>query len=205
MTSIKDGVRNSYVKWKESWRRYRLRIDDSSIKIGERVKVKNYRKLAISRNARLHDDVMVMGKVSIGKHTQIRNHSILNAEGGEISIGEHCSVNEFCVFNGMGGITIGDDVRIATHTCIFSTNHIFEETEKKIREQGVALDKVTIGNDVWIGAGVKILAGVSIGDGVVIGAGSVVNHSIPSYSVAVGVPARVVSKRLESEISILAR
>ena len=48
-------------------------------------------------------------------------------------------------------------------------------------------------NNVFVGRGSIILPGISIGDNCVIGAGSVVSSSIPSNSVAVGNPARVVS------------
>jgi acetyltransferase-like isoleucine patch superfamily enzyme len=41
----------------------------------------------------------------------------------------------------------------------------------------------------------KVLDGVTIGRGSVIGAGAVVTDNIPPYSVAVGVPARVIKKR----------
>ena len=49
-----------------------------------------------------------------------------------------------------------------------------------------------IGKNSWIGSGAIILPGSKIGDHVVIGANSVVTGEIPSYSVAVGSPARVV-------------
>lgn len=51
-----------------------------------------------------------------------------------------------------------------------------------------------IGDNVTLGANVTIVGGVKIGDNVTIGAGSVVVHDIPSDSVAVGNPARVVKK-----------
>lgn len=54
---------------------------------------------------------------------------------------------------------------------------------------------IVIEDDCWLGTGVKILDGVTIGKGSVIGAGAVVTKNIPSYSVAVGVPAKVISKR----------
>jgi len=54
------------------------------------------------------------------------------------------------------------------------------------------IGKVKIGNRVFIGASSIVLPGVSIGDDVIIGAGSIVTHDIPSGSVAVGNPARVV-------------
>lgn len=53
--------------------------------------------------------------------------------------------------------------------------------------------RVRIGNNVWLGENVTILKGVTIGDNVIIGIGSVVTKDIPSGSVAVGVPAKVVS------------
>lgn len=52
--------------------------------------------------------------------------------------------------------------------------------------------KVKIGNNVWLGENVTILKGVTIGDNVIIGLGSVVTRDIPSNSVAVGIPAKVV-------------
>lgn len=52
--------------------------------------------------------------------------------------------------------------------------------------------KIKIGNNVWLGENVTILKGVTIGDNVIIGLGSVVTRDIPSNSVAVGIPAKVV-------------
>ncbi|NES84010.1 MAG: acyltransferase, partial [Moorea sp. SIO2B7] len=51
-----------------------------------------------------------------------------------------------------------------------------------------------------LGSGVKVLDGVTIGQGSVIGAGAVVTKDIPPYSVAAGVPAKVISKRKENQL-----
>ncbi len=51
---------------------------------------------------------------------------------------------------------------------------------------------VRIGDNVWIGGSVTILPGVTIGDNVTIGAGSVVTKNIPSNSIAVGNPCKVI-------------
>ncbi|MCD7782176.1 MAG: hypothetical protein LUG89_05730 [Methanosphaera sp.] len=53
---------------------------------------------------------------------------------------------------------------------------------------------ITIGDRCWIGANAIICSGVTIGDNVVIGAESVVTRDIPSNTVAVGSPARVIKE-----------
>ena len=56
-----------------------------------------------------------------------------------------------------------------------------------------------IGNDVWLGGNVVILEGVTIGDGAVVGAGGVVTKDLPPYSISVGVPAKVIGYRFDSQ------
>ncbi len=54
----------------------------------------------------------------------------------------------------------------------------------------------TLGNNVVVGAGAKILGPLSIGDYVKIGANSVVLQSVPGHSIVVGVPGRVVKRKV---------
>ena len=54
------------------------------------------------------------------------------------------------------------------------------------------MEPIHIGRGVHVGMGSIICPGVTIGDGVIIGAGSVVTRDIPPYTVAAGVPARVI-------------
>ena len=97
--------------------------------------------------------------------------------------------------SGNGGIEIGNNVRIATQCVIVSANHNFSQVDIPIVKQGETKQKIVIGDDCWLGAGVKVLAGVHIGKGCVVGAGAVVVNDLEPYSVAVGVPARVIKKR----------
>ena len=53
---------------------------------------------------------------------------------------------------------------------------------------------ITIGEDCWLGGGVTVCPGVTIGDRCIIGAGSVVVKDIPSDSIAVGNPCRVIRR-----------
>ena len=76
---------------------------------------------------------------------------------------------------------------------IYTTRHNDNRIDIPMMEQGMGnVLPVKIGDDVWIGGRVIILPGVTIGNGCIIGAGAVVTKDIPPYSVAVGVPAKVV-------------
>lgn len=55
------------------------------------------------------------------------------------------------------------------------------------------IGKIIIEDNVFIGANVTVLPNVTIGKNSIIGAGSIVTHDIPSNSVAVGNPAKVIS------------
>lgn len=85
-------------------------------------------------------------------------------------------------------IEIGDNVVLAPRVHILAHD---ASTGLFIGYTKIA--NVKIGNNVFIGASSTILPGVTIGDNVIVGAGSVVSKDIPSNSLAVGVPARVVS------------
>ncbi|MBI5233963.1 MAG: acyltransferase [Deltaproteobacteria bacterium] len=133
--------------------------------------------------------------IVIGAGTWLHYHCILRTFGGWIRMGENCSVNPFAILYGHGGLEIGDNVRIAPQVVIAPMNHGFKDLESPIRQQDITGKGIKIGDDVWIGAGAIVLDGVTIGEGTVIGAGAVVTKDIPPYSIAVGVPARVIKKR----------
>jgi acetyltransferase-like isoleucine patch superfamily enzyme len=118
-----------------------------------------------------------------------------------VSIGRKVSLNEWVFISGFGGVDIGDFCRIAHGCSLISEDHGVDDIALPICEQPKVPGKIVLGRDVWLGAGVRVLRGVKIGDGCVIGAGSVVTRDIPPYSIAVGVPARVVRKRGEASPS----
>jgi acetyltransferase-like isoleucine patch superfamily enzyme len=78
---------------------------------------------------------------------------------------------------------------------IYAENHVFDNPELTIKEQGVKKQFVRIEDDCWIASNVVILSGVTIGQGSVIAAGAVVTESIEPYSIVGGVPAKLIKKR----------
>lgn len=112
-----------------------------------------------------------------------------------IEIGDNVSLNSGCYIEGGGRVSIGNDVRIAPFVSVISSNHSFVRKDIPIREQGYDRAQVVIEDDVWLGTKVTVLPGVRVGKGSVIGSNSVVTHDVPPYSVAAGVPAKVIKKR----------
>ena len=109
-----------------------------------------------------------------------------------IEVGENFYANHGLVILDAGGVTFGDNVFIAP-SCGFHTSGHPIDFER--RNQGLEYAyPITVGDNVWIGAGVQVMPGVTIGSNVVIGGGSIVTKDIPSDSVAVGNPCRVIRK-----------
>jgi acetyltransferase-like isoleucine patch superfamily enzyme len=92
------------------------------------------------------------------------------------------------------GIFIGENTLIASRTTILCHEHVKRE-EKDPRNPWVT--NTYIGKNCFIGVGATILPGVKIGDEVIIGASSVVTKDIPSNSVAVGNPAKVIRSNIK--------
>ncbi len=118
--------------------------------------------------------------------------------GVHTRIGKRCFFNANLTVQDDAPVTIGDDCNFGPNCSIVTPVHPLLPDERYLMldengdEKHMCYAKsVTIGHDCWFGANVTICPGVTIGDGCVIGAGSVVTHDIPSMSVAVGVPCRV--------------
>lgn len=112
-----------------------------------------------------------------------------NWGGRHVHFGKNVYANFNLTLVDDGHIYVGDAVMFGPNVTVATAGH---PVEPQLRSRGVQYNlDVHIGNNVWIGAGAVILPGVTIGDNTVIGAGSVVTKDIPSDSVAVGNPCRV--------------
>ena len=89
-------------------------------------------------------------------------------------------------------VTIGDDTTVS-FDCAFVTHDAATRVIRNLPGQDketVIYGAINVGKNCFIGCRSVILPGVTIGDNCIIGAGSVVNKSIPSNTVAAGVPCK---------------
>lgn len=139
-------------------------------------------------------------KAWIGKDVEIEAGSHLNI-GKDTSIQDHCTL--------LGNITIGNGCLFAKNVYISSGQHYFDykphffikDQDLLIRENDGLASKhhasVIIEDDCWIGINTVIMRNITVGKGSVVGSNSVVTHDIPPYTIAAGIPAKVIRSRIE--------
>lgn len=111
-----------------------------------------------------------------------------------LTIGFDCQINENVFIQ---GARIGNYVLIAPNTAILSNSHAYTSTEMPIALQGETEHTIPeIEDGAWLGRNVIILPGVKVGKQSIVAAGAVVTKDIPPYSIAAGVPAKVIKSRL---------
>lgn len=139
--------------------------------------------------------ISIGSNVTIGKGATITAYKTPNIIP-TIVIGNNCSIGEGAHITAINSVTIGDNFLAGKRVTISDNSHgtisLLESTANPISRPLVSKGSVIIGNNVWIGDKTTVLSNVSIGDGAIIGANSVVTKDVPSNSVAVGNPAKVI-------------
>jgi len=170
--------------WRFLWRRLFTRT-------GRRWKTRG--PLFFGRHLQLQtgpEGTMKFGRfVWIGDGTKIRCHE------GEVQIGDKTVMGQDCTISAYQKVRIGTECVIADRTMFIDFDHGVVDIEKPIRAQGIYMEDVIVGSNVWIGYGACILRGVSVGDNSVIGTNTVVTRDVPANAVVGGVPARILRMR----------
>ena len=126
-------------------------------------------------NARIEPGAIIRDQVEIGDNAVIMMGASINI-GAVIGSGTMIDMNVV-----MGGrATVGNNCHIGAGAVLAG---VIEPPSAQ---------PVIIEDEVLIGANAVVLEGVRVGKGSVIAAGAVVTQDIPPYSVAAGVPARVI-------------
>jgi bifunctional UDP-N-acetylglucosamine pyrophosphorylase/glucosamine-1-phosphate N-acetyltransferase len=149
-------------------------IRDSSIGEGCRVE------------ASVVEGAVLEGEVEVGPFGHLRSGSHL---GRGVHMGNYGEVKNSRLeagvkmghFSYIGDAHVGENVNIGAGTITCN----FDGKQKQHTE---------IGADAFIGSDTMLVAPVKIGKGARTGAGSVVTKDVPDYSLAVGMPARVIRK-----------
>lgn len=146
--------------------------------------------------------------VYIGKHCALKGKSNIVLDdgvtvrpyaqiwpgGGTVRIGRGSEIGERCRISIANSLEIGEKVLLSPNVYITDCDHEYRNIDVPVIEQGIVQkgQAVSIGDGSYIGINTVIVGNVKIGKHCVIGANSVVTKDVPDYSVAVGIPARVI-------------
>ncbi|EOD00665.1 gamma carbonic anhydrase family protein [Caldisalinibacter kiritimatiensis] len=132
------------------------------------------------------DSAEIIGRVNIGEKSSVWYNCVLRGDGNTINVGKYTNIQDSSVVHISKEYTtdIGDYVTVGHKAIIHACK---------------------IGNNVLVGMGAIVLDGAIIEDNVLIGAGSIVTPGkrIPSGTLVLGSPAKVVRKLTEEEIKQL--
>jgi phosphonate metabolism protein (transferase hexapeptide repeat family) len=157
------------------------------------------------------DPTATVKNTTLGRYTEIG----AGCHVADSVIGDY----SYCVENTqIAYATIGKFANIAAHVRIYASRHpmqlaslhhftyrsswYFDDLEDNpdffAWRAGMG---IAIGHDTWLGHGSVIMPGVSVGNGSIIGSNAVVTRDVPPFSIAVGVPAKVIKLRFDQPIA----
>jgi acetyltransferase-like isoleucine patch superfamily enzyme len=172
---------------------------------GNNVKVLHPKKISCGKSLTLGDgvriDALSRKGIRLGNNVTIQSNCIiectgvLNELGEGLVVGNNVGFAPNCFLQIRGLVKIGSNVLFGPGVYLFSENHVFNDTNKFINEQGTLRKGVVVEDGVWVGSRTVILDGVTIGENSIIAAGSVVSKTIPSFEIWGGIPAKFIKKR----------
>ncbi|MBM0742103.1 gamma carbonic anhydrase family protein [Phormidium sp. CLA17] len=138
----------------------------------------------LSEAAFVADNATVIGRVTIGRGASVWYGAVVRADVEEIQIGASSNVQDGAILHGdPGEPTLLEEYVTIGHRAVIHGAHI---------ERGCL-----------IGIGAIVLNGVRIGAGSIVGAGAVVTKDVPSRSLVIGIPGKVIRELSELEAADL--
>ena len=171
---------------------------------GTNIVLRHPKKIFIGNNVIVDDNVMIDAKgtnnagIELEDEVFLGRNTILSCKGGDIILHEKVNLGFNCEIFSSNRVEIGKDTLVAAFSYfVGGGNYKLDNINIPINQQpdfegagGIKLE----GNN-WVGAHCVILDGVIIGEGSVIAAGAVVNKTVPSFSIAAGIPAKIIKNR----------
>lgn len=158
------------------------------------------------KNFKIHSSssVLSLNKISVGNNfntgPMLRLRAYYEFENEDynpsILIGDNFYAGQDCSVLAVGAIIIGNNVTLASRVTIIDHSHglgDYSDIDIPVMKRRLGVKgPIIIEDNVWLCEGVVVLSNVRIGKNSIIGANSVVTHDIPPYSIAVGIPAKVI-------------
>lgn len=169
---------------------------------GKAITIRHPYKIYIGNNVVIDDYAVLDAKgtdnkgIVIGDNVMIGRNTVISCKNGNVTIGDNTNIAMNCFIQSAKEVRIGKNVLFAAYCYVIGGgDHQTARTDIPIIAQGQVVKGITIEDNCWIGAGVKVLDGVTIDRDSIIGTGAVVTRSVPEFSIAAGVPAKIFKNR----------
>lgn len=173
---------------------------------GRNLTIRGSKNIHIGKRVFIDDNCVLDAKgknasIYIGDNVFIGRNTIIRTREGILTINEGTNIGVNCIISTNSRLSIGKDTLIAAYCYIMGGGmHRFDRVDIPIIKQGTeSKGGVIIEDNCWLGADVKVLDGVKIGRDTIIGTGAVVTSDLPEFSIAVGMPAKVIKMRQDRE------
>jgi acetyltransferase-like isoleucine patch superfamily enzyme len=171
------------------------------VSFGKSITVRHPHKISIGDNVAIDDYCVLDAKgldnngITLEDNIFIGRNSILSCKNGDIVLEKNVVVGfNSEIFSG-SRVVIGENTLIAAYVYIIGGGHDYSRVDIPVSEQEKPSYGIKVEKNCWIGAGTMVFDGVTVGEDTIIGAGAVVSKDIPPFSIAAGMPARVVKSR----------
>ncbi|WP_367566862.1 DapH/DapD/GlmU-related protein [Lacrimispora sp.] len=134
-------------------------------------------------------------RIKIGKRVRIFPGIRMEAlKSGFLIFEDNVYIGQNCHFTSEdSSLIIGEGSAIMANVCVTNIDHDYDSINTAVLEQGITTRRTVIGKNCFIGHGAVVQAGVELGDHCIVGCNAVVcRGKVPSYSVLVGAPAKIV-------------
>jgi acetyltransferase-like isoleucine patch superfamily enzyme len=141
-------------------------------------------------------EALLDGRLEIGPGALLEPGVWITApEDARVRIGAGTFLNLGVMIAAQQLVEIGDHCMLANGCFVTDSSHRYDDPAKPITWQGFESKGPTrVGDNCWLGANVVVTSGVTIGERCVVGANSVVTSDLEPFSVAAGLPARVIRR-----------
>lgn len=170
--------------------------------VGRSVTIRHPGKIHLSRGVAVDDYAVLDAKgdnnqgIFLGENVMVGRSTVLSCKDGDLHIGDNTNIAMSCFIQSARTVNIGRKVLFGAYCYVIGGgDHVSDRTDIPVMDQGQIIRGIDIDDHVWLGADVKVVDGVRIGRDAVVGAGAVVTRNLPAYSVAAGIPARVLRDR----------
>jgi acetyltransferase-like isoleucine patch superfamily enzyme len=175
-----------------------------NVVFGINVTLRHPHKIAIGDNVVIDDGCCLDAKgtdnrgIIIGSGVFVGRNTILSCKNGDIVVDDNANLGFNCEIFSASRVRVGKSVLMAAYTYLVGGDHLYDRVDIPVLEQGRTARGIEVEDNVWLGTHVVVTDGSRVGRDAIIGAGAVVVGEIPEFSIAAGIPAKVMRDRRQS-------